>query len=131
MTKLGCVEAMNLDGGGSTTFCLGGVVLNRPSDGGLRRVANAVALFAPQEGGASISIDAKTTTLKPGDVTTLRVMDASGAVVPQDQVVWTCQSGVGSVGGDGAFRASKAGSATVRAFARGVWTFTELNVSEN
>lgn len=46
MLELGCVEAMNLDGGGSTS--MGGVlpgttdfrILNSPSDGGLRSCAN-------------------------------------------------------------------------------------------
>ncbi len=42
MTELGCTEALNLDGGGSTTAWVRGEVANRPSDGGERRIANAV-----------------------------------------------------------------------------------------
>ena len=129
MVKLGCVEAMNLDGGGSTTLVLGGTVLNRPSDGGLRGVANALLLFAPEAETIQIGIQAKATELKPGDKTTLRVIDASGSVVPESQVVWTCNSGAGWVGGDGGFRATGAGKATVRAYAKGSWVSADLVVS--
>jgi hypothetical protein len=44
MIELGCVEAMNLDGGGSSTFWFDGKVRNRPSDGAERPVANSLVL---------------------------------------------------------------------------------------
>ena len=40
----GCTEAINLDGGGSSTLWADGQVLNTPSDGIQRRVANALVL---------------------------------------------------------------------------------------
>ncbi|MBI3721853.1 MAG: phosphodiester glycosidase family protein, partial [Fimbriimonas ginsengisoli] len=43
--RLGCVDAMNLDGGGSTCLSLGGLALNRPSDGTERPVADAILVF--------------------------------------------------------------------------------------
>lgn len=45
MLELGCTEAMNLDGGGSSTLWLGGKVVNSPSDGRERRVANGLVLL--------------------------------------------------------------------------------------
>ena len=42
MQKLGAVDAMNLDGGGSTALAVKGKIVNRPSDGIERRVANAL-----------------------------------------------------------------------------------------
>ena len=42
MVSLGCQEAMNLDGGGSSTIWAGGKVLNQPSDNHIRSVANAL-----------------------------------------------------------------------------------------
>ena len=49
LAALGCTEAINFDGGGSTalvTFADGtAAVQNRPSDGGERKVANAAALY--------------------------------------------------------------------------------------
>lgn len=45
MRRLGCTDAMNLDGGGSSTFWLGGMVMNVPSDGRERGIANALILL--------------------------------------------------------------------------------------
>ena len=42
MAALGCKEAMNLDGGGSSTIWAGGKVLNQPSDNHDRSGANAL-----------------------------------------------------------------------------------------
>ena len=47
MAGLGATDAVNLDGGGSTTFVAGGAVRNRPSDGAERRVVSALALVPP------------------------------------------------------------------------------------
>ena len=44
MIKLGAVDAMNLDGGGSTTLYLTGKVMNSPSDGCERPVSQALVL---------------------------------------------------------------------------------------
>jgi hypothetical protein len=44
MLKLGCDEAMNLDGGGSATLWILGQVMNSPSQGHERSVANALVL---------------------------------------------------------------------------------------
>ena len=41
MQRLGCTEALNLDGGGSTTCWVAGKVVNKPSGGMERRSANA------------------------------------------------------------------------------------------
>ncbi|MFN2391204.1 MAG: phosphodiester glycosidase family protein, partial [Pyrinomonadaceae bacterium] len=46
LLELGAVEAMNLDGGGSTTMFLNGKVVNQPSDKeGERKVAAAILVF--------------------------------------------------------------------------------------
>ena len=44
MRDLGCVEALNLDGGGSSTFIAMGRVLNKPSDGHERTVSSIWAI---------------------------------------------------------------------------------------
>jgi hypothetical protein len=51
MKRLGCTYAMNLDGGGSSTLWLDGHILNSPSDGRERRVANSLIVVsaAPNE----------------------------------------------------------------------------------
>lgn len=45
MQELGAVNAMNLDGGGSSEMVLNGQVLNKPSDGRERRVGDALAVI--------------------------------------------------------------------------------------
>ncbi len=46
MLELGCVEALNLDGGGSSTLVVAGERLNRPQGWGLEReVMTAIGLF--------------------------------------------------------------------------------------
>lgn len=49
--ELGAVDALNLDGGGSTTLVVRGRAVNRPSDAeGERPVANALVLLGPAPG---------------------------------------------------------------------------------
>jgi len=51
MIELGCVEAINLDGGGSTTMVIKGKVVNNPSDQtGERPVSNALLVFPRKDG---------------------------------------------------------------------------------
>jgi hypothetical protein len=48
MVSLGCRQALNLDGGGSSTFFLYGQVVNRPSDlSGERPVSDAILVLPP------------------------------------------------------------------------------------
>jgi exopolysaccharide biosynthesis protein len=46
MIKFGAVDAVNMDGGGSTTIVVDGSVRNRPSDGQERAVTNSLAVMA-------------------------------------------------------------------------------------
>ena len=46
MRDIGCVEALNLDGGGSSTLVVNGTLINRPAGGDYQReVMSAVAVF--------------------------------------------------------------------------------------
>lgn len=45
MKQLGCKEALNLDGGGSSTLWLDGKIMNSPSDGRPRRIANGLVVL--------------------------------------------------------------------------------------
>ena len=51
MHDLGAVQALNLDGGGSSTMVVEDEVVNRPSDGNLRRISNAVLVLAGPDPG--------------------------------------------------------------------------------
>ncbi|HIE29030.1 TPA: phosphodiester glycosidase family protein [Candidatus Poribacteria bacterium] len=48
LIELGAEQAMNLDGGASSTFYADGKVINRPSGGDLRKVLNAVLIVSDQ-----------------------------------------------------------------------------------
>ena len=51
LARLGAMEGMNVDGGGSTTMVLNGRFVNRPSDAtGERPVANALGVVGPAAG---------------------------------------------------------------------------------
>src|SRR5690606_4566926 len=49
MQKLGCIEAICLDGGGSTALVINGILVNRPSDGSERRVPNALIVTSEEK----------------------------------------------------------------------------------
>lgn len=50
MASIGALDAINLDGGGSTSFAAGSRVLSRPSDrGGERPVASALVVLLPDD----------------------------------------------------------------------------------
>ena len=63
MLTLGCTDALNLDGGGSSTLVVADEVVNSPSDGWERAVANALLVIST----AAASSDTVTvkTTLSP------------------------------------------------------------------
>lgn len=49
LIKLGCKEALNLDGGGSATFWVYGQLMNSPSEGRERPTANALVLIQKEK----------------------------------------------------------------------------------
>ena len=89
MRRLGCVEAMNLDGGGSTAMAAVGLTVNRPSDGRERAVADALmvrgASPAPVFGPLRLVVP---TTVRKGQTVDARVVDAKGRTIPNARVLW-------------------------------------------
>lgn len=49
LQKLGCVEAMNLDGGGSTQMAVGGKLVNRPEGGNFTRAVPTILAVVPAD----------------------------------------------------------------------------------
>ncbi|HET6644248.1 MAG TPA: phosphodiester glycosidase family protein [Fimbriimonadales bacterium] len=127
MLGLGCRDAMNLDGGGSTTMVVEGAAVNRLSDGFMRKVGNAVLLYAPPViEPRQISISVKPGEIHVGDKTTLSVVDEAGASV--SDVMWIGAATPGWVDGDGVFTAVKPGHMKVQAAASGATASVELVV---
>lgn len=119
MLRLGCTDAINLDGGGSTTFGLHGRVLNRPSDGSQRKIANGIlflgAPITPAEGDFAIKGPAKAAC---GVTTSYSVIGPDGKQVPEIEVVWSV-AGPAWIDQGGTLRPVAAGEVTVSAFVRG------------
>lgn len=129
MVNLGCSDAMNMDGGGSTSMVARGKVMNKPSDlTGPRSVANALLVVsnAPVGPLAELEILPSSKLLRiPGDSKvsfTAQGFDASFNPVPVkgQQLQWSADSGVGTIraeGGNGVLQtaASGQGKVTVKA----------------
>ena len=47
LISLGCFDALNLDGGGSTALVVHGVLANRPSDHGGQRAVGSALFVSP------------------------------------------------------------------------------------
>jgi exopolysaccharide biosynthesis protein len=118
MIKLGCVDAINLDGGGSTTINVRGLTINRPSDGQQRTIANAVLFFAdtPTEVKTySIRLPERLTV---GGLGAAQVFDPDGQPVPDRDVVWAAQ-GKAWIDQGGTLRGLAEGEAWVFAYVKG------------
>jgi hypothetical protein len=130
MTKLGAVEAINLDGGGSTTLVVQNVVVNSPSDGSERPVANLMLLYdeslramaSPQP----YTLNPPSAALKVGDKVQFRVM-LDGNPVSTWNAIWGA-NGVGFVDQWGRFTAIRAGTGTVSAYVSGTWLHAVVKV---
>ena len=139
LLRLGCTDAINLDGGGSTTIQLFDVVLNRPSDGGKERaISNAILFFGPKPAepapnstsatnsttgngevlkGAKFSVQAPE-KLFTGDILTLKLLDSEGKPVPDREVLWAAQ-GAGWIDQGGQVTAVQPGTISVAAYTAG------------
>ena len=119
MLAQGCVDAINLDGGGSTTMATPFGILNSPSGGIQRMVANGLAVFAnppssPSETDFTIS---NACSVMSGTTTQLCLLDASTGQPLNAEVInraiWSATGGAGFVDQSGKFHGMKARSGNV------------------
>ena len=124
MRELGCMQALNLDGGGSTTMVVRGHVVNRPSDAsGERAVANAVLLVsnAPPGRITQLDITASRVVLRPGEKFDFNMLAADNYYNPLNlldkEVTWKVPKRLGKIDKHGIFTAGvKADSGYVLAY---------------
>lgn len=114
MIAQGCVQAANLDGGGSTTMATYYGILNSPSGGIERQVANGMAVFAdeqPVTDSVEFSI-APIAKVLSGTSVKIALMDASGErpliEETSGKVIWSTRGGAGFVDQSGTFYGVKA-----------------------
>lgn len=124
MEALGCVQAVNLDGGGSSTFATqregesenntsAGLTLRcRPSDGYERKVSNTIMVLSNAEPTGQFDhavLTPNNEVYTPGSAVQFSAagVDAAGssADVPED-AAWTVLSGSGRIDADGAYTAT-------------------------
>ncbi len=130
MKRYGCIEAVNLDGGGSTTLHLLGLTLNRPSGGVEREVANAVLFFGEptRHHGGAIKIQTPE-KLFVGQGETLKVVNSAGVRMASRDVVWQAL-GSGWIDQGGLLRPTGIGVVKVSAWSEGQTATAEITVVE-
>lgn len=142
MLSLGAYDAINLDGGGSTTMAIKPagsdepIVINRPSDGGLRKVINGigVASTAPQGELSYIKISTDDDKMF---VNTTRKFYVKGydefhnpVEINEDEVQFFIDGIDGKFNGN-TLTAKSSGEGTVRAFYKGTNAEFKIKVFDN
>ncbi len=120
MKMLGATDAINLDGGGSTTLAIrGGLVVNSPSEGKQRPVANSVVVYAPRPAvaeAAEVRLEPSAVTLRSGESVQFAVRSPEkGQALNPNHILFGTTGGVGFVDQKGMFTAFKMGKGTVSA----------------
>lgn len=130
MFKLGCRDAINLDGGGSTDMNIFGVNVNRPSENGERPIASAILFYGPKptKPKGECTLDGPD-TLAMGSNVTLHGLEA-GKTVPDAEVIWSAQ-GAAWIDQGGLLKPIKPGQATVTAWIRGQIVSKQITVTGN
>ena len=132
MQRLGCVDAINLDGGGSTAFDLFGKTVNRPSDGIERPVANAVLIKGkrPEPTKDALFLTHLAAGARPAATNHLSVVQGgpeSKRRLANTEVIWSC-TGAAWIDQGGNLHVRGAGTAKVTAFVRGITLNEEYKV---
>lgn len=117
-----CINAMNLDGGGSTSLANSTGIFNSPSEGSERPVANALAVIVDQPKPPSVmkglSIAAITEPIESGTNRQLYILDGAGNPADKsvlEKAIWTTTGGAGFIDQSGRFYGIKAKKGIVKA----------------
>ena len=137
--ELGAYNAINLDGGGSTTMAVKPIgeevakVVNKPSDGGERRVINGVGVFsnAPVEELSYIKVetDDKNMFLNTTRKFTIKGYDRhhNPVEIDESKAIYTFEGVEGEIS-ENKFKAKSSGKVTVQAYYEGLTATIDLKV---
>jgi hypothetical protein len=143
MKDLGAVEALNLDGGGSSTFVArqpGDPALslvNVPSDGGERNVANSLLVVstAPKGALSHLTVLPEETNILTGSHTRFQVKGQDENFNPAEitgNLTWSIENNLGQFDENNAFTASNvAGTGSVTASVNGIEGKATVNVVDH
>ena len=138
LVELGCVTAVALDGGGSTTIAAtmpnetAARVVNTPSDGRERAVSNHVFLVAPNQPSGRLDhlyVAASAAKALPGAVLTLTAAAIDTNYIPMEALI-TFRADSGSVSGNILALPPETGTVTVTANYGGISAETEIKAVE-
>lgn len=129
MLRLKCSNALNLDGGGSSSMVIHNTVINSPSEGRERTIANGILLFGavPIQANGNPGVIQGPARLKKGEAAAYRLIGMDGQPVDNSRVIWVA-TGAGWMDQAGRFYATKAGAATIKALVEGSTTEIRLQV---
>ncbi|MDH7482333.1 MAG: phosphodiester glycosidase family protein [Armatimonadota bacterium] len=119
MLSIGCVDAMNLDGGGSTTLSTWFGTLNSPSDGWLRPLPNALAVFAEEAEDFDVpefTISAPSAPIVAGSTVRLSLVDSSGQPIDPklaEKAIWSMNGVTNFVDQGGVLHAGRVGETEI------------------
>ncbi len=143
MLSRGAVNAINLDGGGSTTLAVrragtsGAVLVNRPSDGSERAVTNSIQVIsnAPTGPLALLNVLPGSRTVYRNGSLDFRVtgMDAAYNPVPLEALGlgWSVTAPIGTIDPTGHFVATAPGTGQVVATANGITGSATITVLDD
>ena len=134
LARYGAVEAINLDGGGSTTLVVRNLIVNCPSDGVERPVSNAWLVYdyaqrptLPRH--TDYRIEPTHASLKVGEQIRFRLLRGDQPVSTWE-VVWGTV-GVGAIDQWGRFRALRTGRGVISAYIDGQWLHAPVEVTDD
>lgn len=138
LRSLGAKEGMNLDGGGSTTLIARDEILNSPSDGTERAIANGLLTICtiPKGPPETLSLDPPSLHIASGSSVHFDVegKDRLGNIVSAGRIKWVLNpASLGSISADGWFIAGESsGSGLVKAFREesDAYAYAEVTVEE-
>lgn len=110
LQKLGAVEALNLDGGGSSAMAVFGGVVNSPSDPAERAVADMLVVGQTSAPTMELPLPAPTKPLVAQEKYTFTLPGG----VKSNEAVWTQKGNTGFVDQGGLFTPVRSGKATIR-----------------
>ena len=118
MQRLGAVQAINMDGGGSTALSVRGAVANSPSGGQERAVASMIVLSAtPAPGNLDFRFSEPSTEVISGQPVRPQLIEAATEqpldVKSAQNIVWGTTGGIGFVSQEGRFIPIKAGQGAI------------------
>jgi len=119
LVELGCSDAMNLDGGGSTTMVVRDRVVNSPSGGAQRNIVNALAVLsvAPVGPPIELAIEPREFSLLSGERISLRPAGIdqyyNPVTVDADSVQWEAAPMLGAISKAGVFTSASVKAPTM------------------